>query len=369
MSNLGVRYSYLPEQFAECDELWERLRAFVATGDFTLGRELEDFERQFAELIGVRYAIGVNSGTDALKLLLKHLGVGLGDEVITSANTFVATVGAIAELGAKPVFVDCDETFCIRVDQVAGALTERTRAIVPVHYSGYMADMKSLMSISESFKIPVVEDACQAILAERDGISAGTSGSGGAFSLHPLKNLNVWSDGGIITTNSDDVNEHVRLLRNHGLLDRDTVKLLGFNSRLDTFQAVVGAWLLPKARDIARSRANNAVIYDEYLSGIPEIRIPERRINETRVYHLYIVYAQRRDELLRFLNNRGIEAKVHYPTPIYLQPALRFLGHKPGDFPITDDIADHSITFPCDQHLTRSQIEVVVDNVRAFYSY
>ena len=248
---MKVRYSYLNQQFEECDDLWQDLRTFVATGDFTLGAALEAFENRFAQLIGVKYAVGVNSGTDAIKLSLRSVGVGYGDEVITSANTFVATVGAISELGAVPVFIDCDDTFCMDVDQVESAITSKTKAIVPVHFTGYMTDMRKLLPIAGEYKVPIVEDACQSILGAIDGKNAGTWGRLGAFSLHPLKNLNVWADGGIVTTDDEDLAVQLRLLRNHGLVGRDTVQILGCNSRLDTIQAVVGNWLIPQTEDIA----------------------------------------------------------------------------------------------------------------------
>ena len=199
---MKVRYSYLPQQFSDCEDLWQELRDFVVTGDFTLGEPLTKFEKNFAKLIGTKYAIGVNSGTDAIKLSLKALNIGPGDEVITVANTFVATVGAICELGATPVFVDCDDTFCMNVELVEEKITEKTKALLPVHYTGYMTDMRVINLISEKYNIPVVEDACQSILGAIDGKNAGTWGGAGAFSLHPLKNINVWSDGGIIVTNN-----------------------------------------------------------------------------------------------------------------------------------------------------------------------
>ena len=251
---MKVRYSYLRQQFSNATDLWSKLQKFVLTGDFTLGKELKLFENRFAKLIGTKYAVGVNSGTDAIKLSLKTLGVGVGDEVITAANTFVATVGAIKEIGATPVFVDCDDTFCMDVQYLEKKITKKTKAIVPVHFTGYMTNMPKLLKISKKYKIPIVEDACQSILASINKKNSGTWGDFGAFSLHPLKNINVWSDGGIITTNSYRYYNKLLLLRNHGLVDRDTVKICGYNSRLDTFQAVVGNWLLPSAKSIANKR-------------------------------------------------------------------------------------------------------------------
>ena len=364
---MKVRYSYLKQQFSNCGDLWYDLKRFVSSGDFTLGKELQKFEKNFAKLIGTKYAVGVNSGTDAIKLSLKALGVKPGDEVITAANTFVATVGAITEIGAKPVFVDCNDTFCINVDQLEKKITKKTKAIVPVHFTGYMTDMPKLMKISKKYKIPIVEDACQSILASINKKNSGTWGDFGAFSLHPLKNINVWSDGGIITTNKKSHYEKLKLLRNHGLIDRDTVKINGYNSRLDTFQAVVGNWLLPKARDIASKRIKNAKYYDGKLSAIKEISIPPRPKKFKLVYHLYIVFAEKRDALLKHCIKKGIEAKIHYPKPMYLQESIKYLKHKKGDFPVTDAHTKKIITFPCDQHLSKRQMNYITKVVREFY--
>lgn len=364
---MQVRYSYLREQFSDCDDLWHQLQEFVPTGDFTLGKPLTEFEQRFASLIGTKHAIGVNSGTDAIKLSLKALGVGPGDEVLTCANTFVATVGAIAEIGATPTFVDCDDTFCMNVGQIESRLTPRTKAIVPVHFTGYMTDMRRVLPIAKKHNLVVVEDACQSILGAIDDRNAGTWGASGAFSLHPLKNLNVWSDGGVIVTSDDALANKLRLLRNHGLADRDTVAIFGYNSRLDTIQAVVGNWLLPKTREIAAQRIANARTYDQAFAKIKQIRVPVRPPDMRIVYHLYIVFAERRDALLRHCIDRGIEAKVHYPVPIYRQPALQQLGYKEGDFPVADRHTHNIITFPCDQHLSHEEIQYVIDTVREFY--
>jgi dTDP-4-amino-4,6-dideoxygalactose transaminase len=363
---MAVRYSYLNQQFNNCPELWDELKSFVATGDFTLGKPLVKFEKSFAELLGASHAIGVNSGTDAIKIALKALGVNPGDEVITAANTFVATVGAINEIGAVPVFVDVDETFCINVELIEAAITTKTRAIVPVHFTGYMAKMDRVMEIANAHKLVVVEDACQAILAEWKGKKSGTWGHAAAFSLHPLKNLNVWSDGGVIVTNDSKLEVQLRLLRNHGLSDRDTVSLLGFNSRLDTFQAVVGNWLLPQATQISNIRINNAAMLDTGFAQLKYIRIPERTPNMRIVFHLYIVYAERRDELLRFCIERGVEAKIHYPVPIYKQPAMGKIVNS-QTFPVTDHQAKNIISFPCDQHLSEVQIKEIIQTVNDFY--
>ena len=365
---MKVRYSYLPQQFDDCEDLWQNLREFVTTGDFTLGKPLTQFEQSFAELIGSKYAIGVNSGTDAIKLSLVALGIGLGDEVITAANTFVATVGAICELGATPVFVDCDDTFCMDTTLIEEKITEKTKALLPVHFTGYMTDMREITKISEKYGIPVIEDACQSILGAIDGKNAGTWGYAGAFSLHPLKNINVWSDGGVIVTNDYNLDNKLRLLRNHGLEDRSTVTLMGYNSRLDTIQAVVANWILPQAKIICDQRIANAKYLDKGLCKIEQISIPPRLEDFRIVYHLYIVFADDRDNLLQYCIDKGIEVKIHYPVPIYRQPALHYLMHEQGEFPVTDAHPEKIITFPCDQHLEKLQMDYIISTVSEYYA-
>lgn len=363
-----VRYSYLGQQFADPDEILAGIRRVVAEGSFTLGAAVATFEREFAQLIGVEHAIGVGSGTDAIKVPLRGLGIGFGDEVITAANTFVATVGAIAEVGATPVFVDCDDSFCLDVSQVEAKIGPKTKAIVPVHFTGEAVDMPALMAIAQRHGLAVVEDACQSILGESAGRRVGTYGNAAAYSLHPLKNLNVWGDAGVVVTNDDALATKLRLLRNHGLSNRDEVEILGYNSRLDSVQAVVGSWLIGQTQAITAQRIANAAFYDAGFAALAGVRVPPRRSSSKRVYHLYMIFAERRDALYAFLKSRGIAAKIHYPVPIYRQPALAHLGHRVGDFPVTDRHAAEVISFPVDQHITRDEQQYVIDTVRSFYA-
>ncbi len=364
---MKVAWSYLPQQFARVDEILALFRDFVPTGDFTLGKPVAEFEAKFAQLIGARFAIGVNSGTDALKLSLRAVGVGFGDEVITTANTFIATVGAIAETGARPVFVDCTDDFCMDVSQVEAAITPRTKAIMPVHLAGQMTDMPRLMEIANKHGLPVVEDACQCILGAIDGRTAGTFGAAGGFSLHPLKNLNVWGDGGVIVTSDPAIAEKLRLLRNHGLKTRDEVSILGHNSRLDSLQAVVANWLIGSVHEITDRRIANAARLDAGLSKFTQIRIPPRAKGRKLVYHLYIVFAQDRDALLQHCIDRGVEAKVHYPIALYRQEGLAHLGYKDGAFPVTDRHTREMISLPAHDHLTAEQIDYMIEVVGEFY--
>lgn len=364
---MKVRYSYLPQQFSNIDDLLIEIKEFVKTGDFTLGKPLSIFESRFASMIGTKFAIGVGSGTDAIKLSLKALGVGYGDEVITAANTFIASIGAINEIGAIPILVDCDDSFCMKTEGIERLISDKTKAILPVHFTGYMTKMDKVKKISEKYKIPVVEDACQSILANFNGINAGTWGSTGAFSLHPLKNLNVWSDGGLITTNSEELCNKIKLLRNHGLKNRDEIEILGYNSRLDTIQAVVGNWLIGESDKITQKRIENANYYDTHLSKIKQIRIPERIKNMKIVYHLYMVFAERRDKLIKYCQQKGIEAKIHYPIPLYQQKGLKKFKYNKGDFPVTDLHSESVISFPVDQHLTKKEQDYVISTVKEFY--
>ena len=227
--------------------------------------------------------------------------------------------------------------------------------------------MVKLNNISKKYKIPIIEDACQSILAEINGKKSGTWSNFGAFSMHPLKNINVWSDAGMIVTSKKRIYEKLKLLRNHGLKDRDHVKICGYNSRMDTIQAVVGNWIIPKAKLIAKKRISNARYLDNGLSKISGIRIPPRIKNYKIVFHLYIVFAKNRNKLLKECIKKGIEAKIHYPVPIYRQEALRYLKYKKGDFPVTDRHAREIISFPCDQHLKKKQLHYIIKTVKGFY--
>ncbi|MFQ5912854.1 MAG: DegT/DnrJ/EryC1/StrS family aminotransferase [Nitrospinota bacterium] len=372
MRELGwkVRFSYLPQQFAESGEILAEIRRHLLSCNFTLGPEVEQFEKSFSALIGTRHAVGVGSGTDALMLSLKALGVGPGDEVITAANTFIATVGAINAVGARPVLVDVTPYFTVDPGRVEEAITPRSKVLLPVHLTGEPADMKPIMEIASRRGLAVVEDACQAILAKVDGRTAGTFGAAAGYSLHPLKNLNVWGDGGIVVTDSRDLDGRLRLLRNHGLRSRDEVETLGYNSRLDSIQAIVGNWLIKQVEDITAKRIANAAKYDEAFAELEgDVAIPPRRPNVRRVFHLYMIEARRRDDLYRYLREQGVEAKIHYPIPLHLQTGLAPLGYKEGNFPEAERQARSILTLPADQHLASEQIEFAIEAVHSFYRH
>ncbi len=365
---MRVRYSPLAQQFAQVDAVFDELRSLVKSGDFTLGKPVYEFEALFASTLGVKHAVGVGSGTDALKIPLRALGISPGDEVITAANTFYATVGAIAEVGATPVFVDCDNSFCIDVNQLERAITPRTKALLPVHLTGDVAEMPRIMEIAERHGLPIIEDGCQSLMGEYAGRRVGTWGVATAFSMHPLKIINVWGDAGIVVTNDDDMNRRLRLLRNHGLRNRDEMEILGYNSRLDSLQAVVGKWIVRQVKDIVARRIENAAYYDQGFRTIPQIGVPVRRKETRNVYLLYVLFAKERDALVKYCIDKGIEVKIHYPIPLPLQDALRHIGHKPGDFPVTERHCRETVSFPVDQHLSRDEMDYVIETVRNFYA-
>lgn len=363
-----VKYSYLDQQFDEVDGYLADIRELVRTGDFTLGAAVREFETRFAKLCNLPYAIGVSSGTDALILSLKILDIGPGDEVITTPNTFIATVGAIVMAGARPLFVDNNGQYTIDVNKIEQAITPKSRAILPVHLTGNPADMPEIMEIARRHHLVVVEDAAQAILATIDGQHVGSWGETAGFSLHPLKNLNIWGDGGVVVTRSEQIYEKLRLMRNHGLSTRDEVVMFGHNCRLDSLQAVVANRLIDQAVDITEKRIANARRYDEAFADLAEfISIPPRRPSVKQVFHTYVIRVTHRDALLAYLLKHGVEAKVHYPIPIHLQEAAKYLGYKVGDFPVCEAQSRSILTLPVHQHLTPEQIGYVADRVHGFY--
>jgi dTDP-3-amino-2,3,6-trideoxy-4-keto-D-glucose/dTDP-3-amino-3,4,6-trideoxy-alpha-D-glucose/dTDP-2,6-dideoxy-D-kanosamine transaminase len=365
---MRVKYSYLEEQFKDYQTILNKIGEVVKTGDFTLGKAVQEFEEKFAGIIGAKYGIGVNSGTDALFLSLKAMGVGPGDEVITAPNTFIATVGAIAAAGARPVFVDITDEFVINPELIEGAITSRTKAIMPVHYAGVPADMDRIMAIAHRHSLPVIEDSCQAISASLNGKCAGTFGTTGGFSLHPLKNLNVWGDSGVIVTNSEAIRDRLILLRNHGLRNRDEVDIFGYNSRLDSIQAVVGNHLIKDMNWITETRIHWAQKFDSAMGKLANwITVPKRRSNKRYVHHLYMIMAKDRDRLLEFMIQNGIEAKVHYPIPLHLQRCSSHLGYQEGDFPITETQAKSIITLPVHQHLREEEVNFMIQKIEEFY--
>ena len=365
-AGLRVPYTDFPAQFAaEGGEILQAIEAVLRRGDFILGRELEAFEREFAALCGVRHAFGVGSGTDALLLALKALDIGPGDEVITAPNSWISSTSCIALAGARPVFADVRDDFTLDPQRVEAAVTPRTRAILPVHLTGRCADMEALGALAERHGLAIIEDAAQAAGARYQGRAAGSLGTVGCFSLHPLKNLSGIGDGGMVVTNDEGLAERLRLLRNHGLRTRDEAALWGLNSRLDTVQAAVLRCRLRRLDGVTAARRRNAARYRAALSKL--VTCPTERPDECAIYHLFMIQCDRRDDLKGWLAERGIDAKIHYPIPIHLQPCSRALGHQPGDFPVAEAQARRILSLPVHQHLSDEQIDCVCRAITEFY--
>jgi aminotransferase EvaB len=365
-NKLAINHNYLAEQFADHDVILGKIREVVIRGDFTLGEEVDKLEAEFADLCNTRHAVSVGSGTDALFLSLKALGVREGDEVITTPFTFYATIGAIVTAGAKPVFVDVREDYNIDPDRIAAKITKKTKAVMPVHWAGRPCAMQEIEGVAAAHGIAVVSDACHAIKATYHGRQAGELGTVACFSFHPLKNLNVWGDGGIVATNSTEIANTLRLLRNHGLFNRDECRVFAYNSRLDTVQAVVARHLMGKIDHITQSRIANASYFDAALRGLSGIQVQRRDSRITEVFHLYQVLCDDRDRLQRFLVDHDVDAKVHYPIPMHLQPAAAFLGHKVGDFPSAESIARRTLSLPVHEFVTQAHQDLVISLIREF---
>jgi len=355
---------------AELEQIFAEFRKVFHSSQYVLGEKVKEFEVAYAKLAGCEYGVGVNSGTDASYLAMRALGIGPGDEVITVTNSFVATVGAIVVIGAKPVLVDSDTDFNIDPTKIEEAITPKTKAIYPVHLTGNPCKMDEIMAIAKKHKLFVVEDAAQSIGAKYKGKPVGSFGDAAAFSLHPLKNLHVWGDGGIITTNSKELAENCKLQRNHGMVNRDEVAFFSFNSRLDTLQAIVGLSSLKHLSDTLALRKRHAEIYDERLATLSDyvIRPIWDREHVEHGQHLYVVRVKERESLMKYLTQNGVETKVHYPIPVHLQEAAKDLGYKKGDFPVAEDLCDHILSLPIRENLQNDQINYVCDLLDKFYN-
>ena len=356
--NLGLQYAGLKKEIIEVfDEL-------SAQGNYVLNPPLKAFEEEFAAYCGTRFAIGVGNGTDALFMSLLALGVGPGDEVITAPNSFIASAGAIGTLGAKPVFADVGGDYNMDPEKIEAAITPHTKVLMPVHLTGRVADMNRILSVAGKHGLPVVEDAAQAAGATYKGRKAGSFGTTGCFSLHPLKNLHVHGDGGMITTDDEALRDQLMKMRNHGLANRDECEFWGYNSRLDGIQAAIGSL---KLRHLDRWNARFREIAQRYtreLSGFAQV--PTHADHEEPVYHRYVVQHNQRDSLMEHLESMGVEAKINYPIPLHLQKPSREAGYEEGDFPVAESQASRILSLPLYPELEDEQVAHVIEAVKTF---
>lgn len=346
-------------------EILQALEKVLEEGQFILGKEVQEFEESAAQYCGVGYAVGLNSGTDALFLALKVLGLGKGDEIITPPNSFLGTASAIVAAGARPVFVDIGEDLNIDPSRIEEAVTPRTKAILPVHLTGRPAKMPPIWEIAQKHGLKIIEDAAQAIGAEWEGEKTGSLGDVGCFSLHPLKTLNACGDAGLITTDDEKVYHRLLALRNIGLKNRDESEEWGFNSRLDTVQAAILSVKLKYLDAWTQRRRENASFYREALADVVEV--PPEEGKARHAYHTFVIQTDRRDALQKHLALQGIGSKIHYPIPIHLQVAAKGLGYKKGDFPVCERACGRILSLPIYQELTPKDLQYVVEQIRDFF--
>lgn len=348
---------------SEVDAAMQRV---LESGMFIMGGEVKAFEEEMAEYLGVKHVIGVGNGTDALQVAYMTLGLQPGDEIITTPFTFIATVETMAVLKLKPVFVDIDwDSFALDPSKIEAAITERTRAIVPIHLYGQCADMDAILAIAKKHKLAVIEDAAQAIGATYKGKQAGTMGDFGTFSFFPSKNLGAYGDGGMVVTNDDELAERARMIRVHGTPSKYDHIILGINSRLDALQAAI---LRVKLKHIEKWNAKRREIagkYDQMLAG-SDILTPRELADCHHIYHQYTIRSEQRDDLQKFLADSGVSCGIHYPIALHQQRALQFLGYNTGDFPMSERAAAQVMSLPIFPQLSDAQIQKVAETILEF---
>lgn len=346
------------------DEVTRGMAKVIEDTAFILGPQVKEFEEAFARFCGVPHCVGVANGTDAIELSVRALGLGPGDEVIVPANTFIASALGVVRAGARPVIVDCDEYQLIDPTKIEAAIGPRTHAVLPVHLFGQMADMEKVQEIADARGLTVIEDAAQSQGAKRNGRPSGSFGVAAATSFYPGKNIGAYGDGGAVTTGSEEIAAKLRKLRNWGSEKKYHHPEIGFNSRLDTLQAVVLSAKLKRLDAWNEARRQAAVRYDQLLAGIESIELPKTLPGNEHVWHLYVVRVSNRDEVLAKLNAAGIGAGIHYPVPLHLHGALSDLGYREGDFPEAERAANEILSLPMYPQITEEQQQRVVVELR-----
>jgi dTDP-4-amino-4,6-dideoxygalactose transaminase len=363
----------LKAQFREIrQEIMAALEAVCEEQGFILGPRVTELEQALARYVGTSHAIGVTSGSDALLLSLMAVGVKAGDEVVTVPFTFFATAGAVSRLGAKPVFVDIEpETYNIEPALLERAITPRTKAIIPVHLFGQCAEMEAINEVARCKKLFVIEDACQAIGASRNGTKAGAWGDTGCFSFFPSKNLGGFGDGGLVTTNEAKLSEAIGMLRVHGSRTRYVHEQVGINGRLDALQAAVLTVKLKYLERWTEGRRRNAAKYERLFIDaklLDRLVLPMTEPGNYHVFNQFTIRAQKRDDLKNYLREKGIGTEIYYPVPMHLQNCYRDLGYRKGAFPVSERAAQEALSLPIYAELTDDQLTYVVDQIAAFYS-
>jgi len=345
------------------EEVGRAAQEVLESGTFILGPNVEAFESEIADYVGVRHAVGVASGTDALLLSLRAMGIGPGDEVIVPAYTFFATVGVVIMLGATPILVDVDpETYCLDVEQLEARIGPRTKAIIPVHLFGHPAEMDTILRLSQQHDLKVIEDNAQALGSEYKGRRTGSLGHAGCLSFFPSKNLGAYGDGGMVVTDDASLAEHLRMLRTHGWKSKYYSEMVGYNSRLDELQ---GAMLRVKLRHLDQwneMRRQQAAAYTERMADW-NIGLPREMESAHHIYHLYVIWVNNRDRVAQELEQAGISTAVYYPYALHQVPAMEHVGYRTGDYPVAEAAADHCLAIPIFPEMTMEQLDSVVNRL------
>ena len=350
------------------DEIDEAIQNVLNITSFIMGEELKRLEEEFALFCNTKYAIGVANGSDALILALRACGISKGDEIITVPHSFIATTEAITHVGGKIIFVDINpKTYTIDVSKIEEKISNKTRAIIPVHLYGQPADMDPIIELAKKYNLKVIEDAAQAHGAEYKEKKVGSIGDAGCFSFYPGKNLGAYGDAGMVVTNNEGIAEKIKLLRNHGRITKKYEhEIEGYSSRLDNLQAAILRVKLRHLNNWNEIRRKNAKKYNELLNDIDGIFTPYEADYAKHVYHLYVIRTENRDKLREELRSKDIATGIHYPIPLHLQPAYRYLGFKYGDFPITEKASQEILSLPMFAELTDEQIEEIVELIKNF---
>ncbi len=361
MLDLSEQYQNLKE------EIHQALEQVMSSSRFILGDNVKKLERDIADYSQVAYGIGVANGSDALHISLLACGIEAGDEVITTPFTFFATAGSIARIGAKPVFVDISpKTFNIDPTLIEEKITDKTKAIIPVHLYGQAVDMDPIREIAQKHHLLIIEDAAQAIGAEYKGERVGELGDMACFSFFPTKNLGAYGDAGMIVTNNEELAEKIRVIRVHGSKPKYYHHVLGYNSRLDEMQAAILNVKFPHLNEWSELRRKNAAFYSQLLADIDEVITPYEVENSYHIYHQYTIRVKERDQLQAYLKEQGVQTMIYYPMPLHVQPVFSDLGYKEGDFPESEQAAKEALSLPMFPELKKEQQEYIVDKIRDF---